>query len=282
MLNTEFLHQEQQGIKRALAAMVVRIIRPFAKILLRHGMSCQEFTEISRWIFVDVAMNDDEFALKGRSKQFKSRAAVLTGLSRKEVLRLTSMSSPEEMENEIRSYNRAARVLDGWTENPLFCDGKDKPKDLTFKSGTGSFADLVRLYSGDVPPRAVLDELKRCGSVEVLDDGKIRLKKMSFFPQVGSADELKLIKESTGYLLDTLDNNFSPNPERKHPQRYVLSRAIPQEALPAVRDFIRTETDVLARKVNHFVCEMEDSPKKTGVRYTQAGLGLYYFEDDAQ
>src|SRR5690606_40469821 len=87
----------QLDIKRKLVRMSVRILRPLIRVLLRHGMSCQDFTEIARWVYVDVAMKDSEFALKSRSKQFKSRAAVITGLSRKAVLRLLDVRGPDDL-----------------------------------------------------------------------------------------------------------------------------------------------------------------------------------------
>lgn len=273
------LDEAQQETKGKLVRLVVRILRPLVRLLLRHGMSCQEFTEISRWVYVDVAMRDREFALKSRSKQFKSRAAVITGLSRKEVLRLLEFNGPEELE-AIQPLNRAARVLTGWTENTLFCDGKDLPKVLSIKGGTGSFHDLVRLYSGDVPPRAVLDELRRCGAVEIIDGDSVRLKRFAYFPETGSIDEIDMIQMMVGDHMDTIDYNFVNNlqGEECRPHRTAFSSRLPESAMDDVRDFIRKELRATARKVHHFVSEREDKVTRPEKRYYRAGLGLYYFE----
>ncbi|MBW3566548.1 MAG: hypothetical protein KY410_01090 [Proteobacteria bacterium] len=279
-MSTAFtLDERQQETKGKLVRLVVRILRPLVRLLLRHGMSCQEFTEISRWMYVDVAMRDREFALKSRSKQFKSRAAVITGLSRKEVLRLLDFNGPEELE-DIQPQNRAARVLGGWTENPMFCEGKDKPKVLPIKGGTGSFHDLVRLYSGDVPPRAVLDELRRCGAVEIIDGDSVRLKRFAYFPQSGDAAEIDFVASFAGDLLDTMDYNFRNNagPGEGKPIRQAFSRQLPESELQEVRTYIRKELEGLSRKVHHFVSEREDKVTRSGKHYYRAGLGLYYFE----
>ena len=269
----------QQEIKRKLVRLSVSILRPLVRVLLRHGMSCQEFTEITRWVYVDVAMRDREFALKSRSKQFKSRAAVITGLSRKEVLRLVEFEGPEELE-DIQPLNRAARVLTGWTENPLFCVKKDQPKVLQIKGGAGSFHDLVRLYSGDVPPRAVLDELRRCGAVEIVDGESVRLKRFAYFPVSGSIEELEFLHGYVGDLLETLDYNMRNNakPGEGRPCRQAFSQRLSEEQLPEVRSYIRKELEGLSRKVHHFVSEREDKVKRSGKQYHRAGLGLYYFE----
>lgn len=273
------LDDQQQETKSRLVRLVVRILRPLVRLLLRHGMSCQEFTEISRWVYVDVAMRDREFALKSRSKQFKSRAAVITGLSRKEVLRLLEFKGPGDLE-DIQPLNRAARVLTGWTENALFCTGKDQPKVLPIKGGTGSFHDLVRLYSGDVPPRAVLDELRRCGAVEIVDGDSVRLKRFAYFPQTGSLEEIDLVKMMTGDLLDTFDYNLVNNlqGEQCRPYRAAFSSSLPEEAMEEVRDFVRKELKATSRRVHHFVSEREEKVKQSGRRYYRAGIGLYYFE----
>lgn len=268
----------QLEIKRRLVRMALRILRPLVRVLLRHGMSCQEFTEITRWVYVDVAMRDGEFALKSRSKQFKSRAAVITGLSRKEVLRLIEIKGPEELE-EIRPLNRAARVLTGWAENPLFCEKKNRPKMLPIKGGAGSFHHLVRLYSGDVPPRAVLDELRRCGAVEIIDADSVRVKRFAYFPDVGSPAAIELFESAVGNLLDTLDHNAQPRAEddAERPCREAYSVRLPESALPEVRAYIRKEIDSTARKVQNFIAEREGTKRAVRNQH-RAGIGMFYFE----
>lgn len=275
------LDSVQQDVKRKLVRMSVRILRPLVRILLRYGMSCQEFSEITRWVYVDVAMKDRDFALKSRSKQFKSRAAVITGLSRKEVLRLMEFKGAEELEG-IQPYNRAARVLTGWTENPLFSSGRDKPKVLPIKGGSGSFHDLVRLYSGDVPPRAVLDELRRCGAVEIVDGESVRLKRFAYFPENGTRDEIELVELTVGHLLETLDHNMRPGEREKFLQRLAFSSHLSEEAVDELRAFVREQGEALSRKVHHHATEREDKPPKSGRRYIQAGLGLFWFESPSR
>lgn len=269
----------QLDIKRKLVRMAVRILRPLVRVMLRHGMSCQEFTEISRWVYVDVAMRDNEFALKSRSKQFKSRAAVITGLSRKEVLRLMEISGPEELE-EIQPLNRAARVLRGWTENPLFCEKKDRPKLLPIKGGQNSFHHLVRLYSGDVPPRAVLDELRRCGAVEIIDADSVRMKRFAYFPAAESPDVIEQFESFAGDALDTLEHNTRPAVADGEdlPLRQEYSVRLRDSALPEVRAFVRKEIESVSRKVQNFIAAHEDKARRGSKKSHRAGIGMFYFE----
>jgi len=78
-------------------------------------------------------------------------------------------------------YSRAARVIAGWVRDRDFCDAIGNPRILPLHEGgpraAASFAELVRRFSGGLPFRVVLDELKRAGVIEQLKDGSIRLKR---------------------------------------------------------------------------------------------------------
>ena len=57
-----------------------RILRPMARLLLRNGIPFAEFAELVKRAYVDAAMED--FSGE-RKKPTDSRAAVMTGLTRK-------------------------------------------------------------------------------------------------------------------------------------------------------------------------------------------------------
>src|SRR6185295_11470661 len=123
------------------------------RLLLRQSVSFGAFEEMAKRAYVDVALKD--FAIPGK-KQTTSRVAVLSGLTRKEVQRLLS-EGDDDGEEVADRYNRAARVLTGWARDADFLDRKGKPRILDLEGDEG-FAGLVKRYSGDMPPRAVLDE----------------------------------------------------------------------------------------------------------------------------
>ncbi|MGH8399552.1 MAG: DUF6502 family protein [Gammaproteobacteria bacterium] len=263
-------------LSRGLIALVLRVLRPLARILLRHGMSCLEFEEISRWVFVDVSMRESEFALPNRNRPFKSRAAILTGLSRKEVMRLADLPPPEQR-GAIPSRNRAVRVVAGWMTHNDFVDDDGQPRELPVNKGQRSFADLVRLYSGDVPHRAILDELMQTGLIEKTPNDKLRL-------VINTGDHARVDAEldqagvSLGGLLDTLEHNQHVDGSESLPQYCLKQVQIRENLLPDVREFVRTETETFARRIQHYLNQHAAS----GGAHTkthQVGLGIYYFED---
>src|SRR5262249_54084965 len=148
-------------INEALAQAVLRILHALARLLLRHGMPLPTFIELAKRAFVNIALR--EFAIPGRRPSI-SRAALLTGLTRKEVQRLAD--APEALAGEgYGAHSRAARVVAGWVRDADFHAASGEPQELEVDAGTASFGALVRRYGGDVPPRAVLDELMRVGAV---------------------------------------------------------------------------------------------------------------------
>lgn len=262
----------QDNVRRGVFTLASRILKPLVRIFIRYGFSCQEFTELSRWAFVQVAMHDPEFALPSRSRQFKSRAAVLTGLSRKEILRLMEYRDGPGPDS-LASSNRAARVINGWITDRNYCRDARQPADLPLKGAKGSFHSLVREYSGDVPPRAVLDELRRCGAVEMVGNGSVRLLRAQYHAAPGSREEIEMTANSAGDLLDTLENNLRPG-AGKLLQREVFSTMIPEASAQRVGEHLQEQGDRFAREMEQYLGKEEQGRGGPRVRI---GLGLYRF-----
>ncbi|MGI9303635.1 MAG: DUF6502 family protein, partial [Gammaproteobacteria bacterium] len=140
------------------------------RILLRQGVSFSAFTDVAKRIYVEVAETD--FPVEGR-QQSASRISVLTGVHRREVARLKKLP-PVEEEAVSENANRAVRVISGWLRDERYHDTKGDPDSLPLE-GDRSFGELVKQYSGDIPLRAVADELLRVGAVERTPYDELRL-----------------------------------------------------------------------------------------------------------
>ena len=75
----------EQEIKHGILDAYRRLLKPLIRILLRNGVGFDEFAEIGKAVYVDVAST--EFKVPHR-KMSQARIAILTGLTRKEVARL--------------------------------------------------------------------------------------------------------------------------------------------------------------------------------------------------
>ena len=263
-------------INKALAAAIQRLLRSLVRLLLRHGISHTEFSELAKRVYVDVA--DREFPLPGR-KQSVSRISVLTGLTRKEVSRLQKLGL-EDDSLQGEQYNRAARVISGWLQDARFHSGDGKPLDLPVE-GRHSFAELVKDYSGDIPVRAILDELQRVGAVECLKDGHIRLKQRGYVPADSDVDKLYILGTDVADLVSTIDHNLE-RADDPYFQRKVAYDNLPEECLAEFRQLSGQEAQKLLEHLNDYLSrhDRDSNPQSQGSGRKRAGIGIYYFEQD--
>jgi hypothetical protein len=105
-----------------LRTAVLKLLRPIVNLLIKQEISCSEFNEIAKEPYVTVADND--FIIPNRKKTF-SRAAVLTGLSRKEVVRLLKGTQSKLSPPRVR-INTAARVVTGGDDKDFIRRGRNK------------------------------------------------------------------------------------------------------------------------------------------------------------
>ncbi len=264
----------------ALRAAVAKLLRPLFRVLLRHQMSFGAFAELAKRAYVDVALND--FGIPGKKPSI-SRASILSGLTRKEVQRL--VSAPPEGDTAVgERYNRSARVLTGWLRDDTFhgTNGKPMPLDV---DGEISFATLVRRYSGDMPARAMLDELERVGAVRRRPDGRIELRTRAYVPKGSAADKLAILGSDVADLIATIDHNLvrdiGGRDEDPRFQRKVMYHSMPADALPAFRKLSAQRAQALLEALDRWLAAHDiDNPRdQPELPRARIGVGIYYFEE---
>ena len=260
-----------------LSAAVARILKPLIRMLLRSGVSYGTFADIAKRQYIEVALN--EFSIEGR-KQSVSRVSVITGLTRKEVRRLIGLDQAQEDQISDR-YNRAARVVAGWRRDEDFLDRQGNPMDLFISGDAKSFQGLVRRYSGDIPYRAVLDELDAAGSVERLDEDRVRLIHRAYLPKADESMKLHILGVDTALLIDTIDHNLNMKHQPPRFQRKVLYDNLPTEALPEFRRLSSKAGQALLEKLDKWLSghDRDVNPKAAGTGRNTVGVGIYYFEE---
>lgn len=261
----------------AVSSALRTLLRPLVRILLRNGVAFRTFQEHAKKVYVDVALA--EMALKDR-KPSHSRASVVTGLTRKEVARLAA-ADPGIDEGLTQGYNRAARVLTGWLRDRRFHDQRGKPASLPVSGPGQSFAELVRKHSGDMPARAVLDELLRVGAVRQLKNGRIRLAARAYVPRTGEREKLGILGTDVAALISTIDHNLQ-HPDDTFFQLKVAYDNLPAEATPGLRTSSARKAQALLEELDRQWSryDRDANPKVEGTGRRSAMLGIYYFEED--
>lgn len=263
-------------IVNKLIMSIIRIMQPLVRILLRNGISFGTFSDIAKWIYVDTAAN--EFGLKSR-KQSISRVSVLTGLSRKEVKRVKELPRPSD-KDFAEQYNRAVRVISAWRRETDFSDSHGSPLPLPLTGKGRTFEELVRRYSGDLPFRAVMDELLNAGIIERADDDRIHLLGRSYVPTTDVGTRFHILGTDVGNLIATIDHNLQADATRRLFQRKVSYDNLPREILPDFHDMAAESAQKLLEDLDEWLSarDRDTNPEVTGTGRYNAGLGIYYFE----
>ncbi len=265
-----------ESVKQAIVSTLVRLLRPLMQVLLKNNIPYGTFADIARWVYVDVASR--EFRVPGR-KQTISRIATITGLTRKEVRRLREMDPVDDL-GAAERYNRAVRVISGWLKDPGFTNEKGEPRILPFEGGEESFSALVKAYSGDVPPRAILDEMCRAGIVE-MDDRQVRLLKRGYIVTKGEVEKFGVMGRDVSEFISTIHHNITSEPSDAFFQRKVSYDNIPLELYNEVRSRISAMAAEFVESMDRLISkyDRDANPSIDGMGRKRLGIGVFYFEE---
>ena len=275
-----------KSVKSGLLAAFRVMLRPLVRILLRHGISYAEFAEIVKAVYVEIAVTD--FKVDGK-RGTKSRIAVITGLTRKEVSRVVESARKEEGEPKS-NLNRVARVLAGWHTDPDFLGPYGMPLEIRYEEGGLSavnFSTLVRRYSGDMSPRSMLDELMRVGAVVETEPGWLKVLRRVYEPQTLAMDNFERVGEVVKNFVDTVDTNLQKKEQGEGRfERIVYSpEGIRNADLPKFRAYANERCQALLEEIDNWIARLDLPEKGDSSRVTYTGIGIYHYverRDDKQ
>ena len=203
-------------LKTYLLSAITRALAPLVKVLIKAGVSHKEFSEVSKSVYVRVAR--DDYGVQGR-KTNMSRVAILTGLSRKECLRVRRLI---EDKDEVEFLpNPAARVVTAWASEREFLDANGEPLVLAKTGPHPSVESLFQRFAGDIPTGALIKELERVGAIA--DSGECwTLKKRTFIPRGFDRDRIRILATQLSDLGNTIYYNLVQEGAPRM-QRYVVN-----------------------------------------------------------
>jgi len=262
-------------LHQAYHQTVLKLLRPLVRVLLNHGVSHGAFAEISRQAYVEEGF--DHMARSGK-RPTVSGVSALTGLSRKEVKRLNE-SDVDSLSAAAQRRNRAMRVISGWTNDPEFLAG-GRPARLSLEGEKGSFAELVKRYSGDVTPAAMLSLLEESGNVRT-NSGHASLEKRAFIPLATPVDILNILGTDVGELIGTIGHNIMAEPADRLFQRKVSNTLVRKSVLADFRELSNRRSQELLEEYNAWLSEHEvESEADDDAAYV--AVGIYYVEQPEQ
>jgi hypothetical protein len=272
---SEYGQRMSENVKKSLLAACRHLLHPLVRILLRHGVSYGEFSDSVRGAYIDIAQNE---LVPPDRPQTDARIAILTGLTKREVVRIRASDGAED---DAVGLNRIARVLQGWSQDPEYLGPYGLPLEVPIVGETISFEDLVRRYAGDVPARALLEELVRVNAALETDDGYVRLLNRTYLPSPLDPVGLERLGNVVNYFIDTVDFNLQ---KKRQGEGRFERYAITMEGLTprAFQDF-----DALIREKGQELLEILDdwlgqneTPGGNKLPTSEAiktGIGIFHF-----
>jgi hypothetical protein len=264
-----------ENVKKPLLAACRHLLHPLVRILLRHGVSYGEFSDSVRGAYIDIAQNE---LVPPDRPQTEARIAILTGLTKREVLRIRNLDGEDD---DGVGLNRIARVLQGWSQDPQYLGPYGLPLEVPFEGAAISFQDLVTKYAGDVPARALLEELVRVNAAVEMDDGYVRLLNRTYLPAPLDPVGLERLGNVVNYFIDTVDFNLQKKRQGEGRfERYALTmEGLSPQAFQSFDALIREKGQELLEVLDDWLGENEKKgghmlPSSEAIK---TGVGIFHF-----
>ncbi len=254
---------------------------PVIRFLLKHGVTWDEFSELSKDAYVTVAREDH--GIQGRPTN-NSRVAMLTGLSRREVARIRDRLLEGDDSTGSLQGNRISQILSGWHTDGEFIDDRGQPRDLPATGPNGSMSRLLKRYAGDLPHGAIRKEMQQRELIEELRNGEFRVLKRDYVysnldPEIIHRMSLALHDHAT-----TLEHNLDE--ERPSVPRFegmADNVRVSPKALQAFQDLVDTRGFAFLEEVDAWLSRNEiDETRDANARTVRLGVGVYFIYDESE
>ena len=269
-----------QDVKDHLRRALSLMLKPLVRLLIAQGVTHAEFAETAKEVYVETALR--HFETDGRLN--KSRIAILTGLTRKEVKNVIDRSLNAEQRE--KTFSRPARVLTGWHADPVFQGPYGIPLELPYESGSNeepSFVKLVKQYSGDMAPRQMLNQLIESGAVVEVEGGRYKAVRRIFMHSKLSPDLIRRLG-SVGYRVfssaaKNIDRDREDDTSRHFDRMVFADDGCTDEVIDLFDEYIRARGQAFLEELDVWFSSKKDL-NKPGERRKETGLYMVHYVED--
>jgi len=263
------------NVKEHLIRAVRMMLKPLVKLLISQGVTHGDFSEAAKDVYIEVAIRHFDKSKKVN----QSRAAILTGLTRKEVKNVIDRAIGAEPDG--KNYSRPSRVLAGWHSDPKYIGPYGVPLEVPYESsgvGGPSFVDLVRTYSGDMAPRPMLKELTRVGAVVELENKTYKAVRRDFEPEALSPELVERLGKMGHYFFSTTAANIEKAGQGSgnFDRRVFTDEGLTPESIRKFDTYIKQRGQDFLEELDNWFVAMEKSDRdKPARQYT--GLCMIHY-----
>jgi hypothetical protein len=267
-----------QTVKDHLREALALMLKPLVRLMIAQGITHAEFSETTKEVYVETALR--HFEDPGRVN--KSRIAILTGLTRKEVKNVIDRTLEEA--HKDKTYSRPERVLTGWFSDPKYTGPYGIPLELPYEGGqpeSPSFVNLVKEYSGDMAPRQMLNELLVSGSV-VEVEGRFKAVRRIYKFSALSPEFIKRLGEVGYRVFSTAARNIDKQMEGSgYFDRMVFAdEGCSQEVVDEFDRYIKVRGQELLEEIDVWFSS-RSKPETLGEMKKDTGLYMVHYVESA-
>lgn len=236
--------------RKQLLYAVRRVLRPIVRLLLRVGMSFDEFATVARGAYIESAIRENPSGIHPT----RDRIAFVSGVSREHVDyyidndRVLPVAEPT-------LARIVMEVLHRWHTEPNYLGPYGIPLELEFDVPHGRcFQSLVAEIDPTVSAGKVLEELLRAGSVTHSGEKHYRvITRWLILPEALSPHRIEYFGDTLTHLAHTIEHNFNLlDIETKRLERCVFAdRGLPRKLLPSFEAHAR-------ERANQFLSDIDD------------------------
>lgn len=264
-------------VKDHLKGALTLMLKPLVRLLIAQGVTHAEFSETAKEVYVESALRD--FEVEGKVN--KSRVAILTGLTRKEVKNVIDRVLIEDAPE--KRYSRPERVLAGWFNDPIYTGPYGIPLELPYVSTSDdepSFTELVKSYSGDMAPKQMLRELLRSGSV-VDVDGRFKAVRRNYVHEALSPKLIRRLGQIGYRVFSTAAKNIDKQADGSgYFDRQVFSdEGLTQEVIDKFDLYIKERGQKLLEEIDVWFSSHEKNIAPDEKRKNTGFYMVHYVDD---
>lgn len=210
-----------------------RLLRPLAKLAIARGIPFAVVEELFKQAFVRAARD----AHAGAGARDISRVATATGLSRREVTRLTQAVPASAATRPAP----ATQIFTRWISDRSLRDGRGRPRALPRIGKAPSFEALAQSVTTDVHPRSLLEELCRLGLARHdPDTDRVHVLRDAFVPSDDESRMLAFLADNAGDHLDAGVANVLGEP-RRHFEQAIFADELSEASVDAARRLVSAQ-----------------------------------------
>ena len=215
------------------------MLKPVARFCIRHSIKLQDLIECCKIEFVDEAKRELQ---NSSAKINHSRLSVLTGLHRRDIVRLDRGEVKLE-----RPTGLLTRIIGEWHKHKDFSTAAGAPRVLSVGSDQSDFSKLVRRVSKELNPAAVLFELERVGAVE-RTGSRVKLQVEAYVPKGDIVAGFKIYSDDSCDLLEAVQENVLSDPEIPNLHSRTVYDRVRTEGLEEIKSWLLKEGHALHEK----------------------------------